>query len=227
MTISPDSPLDLRDALSRFSSCDVADALDQLGLRDQTALGLRRLWDDCPRVAGRVMTLKLGPGYDGSTVMGTLEAIESCQPGDVLLLDNGGLLDRNTFGSVAAFSAARYGISGAIIDGVSRDIDDLRAQAFPVYARGVTTTTVRGRTGLAGYGVPVQCAGVQVEAGDYVVADGSGVIIVPAAAVRDVINIAPRFQELERELRRRMIAGGKPTAAHAELQYEQVAEPPA
>jgi 4-hydroxy-4-methyl-2-oxoglutarate aldolase len=214
--------LELRDRLLRVSTCDIADALDTLGLRDQTALGLTKQWD-CPRIAGRALTVKLGPDFEGSTVIGTLEAIESAAVGDVLVLDNGGLLDRNAFGSVAAFAAARYGISGVIIDGVTRDLDDLRQQGFAVYARGVTTTSVRGRTGFDSFGGEIQCGGIVVRGEDFVVADASGVIVIPGELVAQVAEVAPRFPVMERELRRRITAGELPSKIHIDMRYEDLA----
>lgn len=211
---------DIQQALLQFSTCDVADALDVLGHRDQTAVGVRRLWDDCPKVAGRVMPMLLGPEHEGSTVMGTLEAIEAAAPGDVLLFDNGGRLDQNTFGSIAAFCAERAGVVGAIADGASRDVDDMRTQNFPVYAKGTSTTTVRGRVGMAGFNVPVKCSGIEVNPGDYVIADGSGVVFIPGAIVEQVIETAPRFREFERFLRNKIINGAGFVEVHEQYGYE-------
>lgn len=207
--------------LSGFSTCDIADALDALGYRDQSANGIRRIWDGCPTVAGRVLPVLLGAEEEGSTVIGTLEAIKAAKPGDVLLFDNGGRLDINTFGSIAAFCAARMGMAGAVIDGATRDVDDMQSQAFPVYAKGVLPMSVRGRTGMAGFNVPVQCSGVQVQPGDYLVADGSGVIFVPQDLLEDVIRIVPHFPALERELKTRIIEGADFVDIHNELQYEE------
>lgn len=212
--------MELGATLEGFATTDVADALDVLGHRDQTALGIERMWDDCPRIAGRVMPIELGPDEPGSTVTGTLEAVKAANPGDVLVFANDGRLDLNTFGSIAAFCASRAGLRGAISDGASRDIDDLRAQGFPLYARGPVTTTVSGRTGMAGYGGPVECSGVQVEPGDYVVADGSGVIFVPGDEVEEVIEIAPRFSAFEREIKRRIAEGEDIVAVHEDVAYE-------
>lgn len=207
-------------ALESFATPDIADALDVLGYPEQTALGITRMWDDCPRIAGRVMPIKLGPDEPESTVTGTLDAIQDADPGDVLLFDNRGRMDLNTFGSIAAFCAGRAGLKGAIADGASRDIDDLRSQNFPLYARGPVTTTVKGRTGMAGYDIPVECNGVEVTPGDYVVADGSGVIFIPGDEVEEILEIAPRFQEYEREIKRRVAEGEDIVEVHEDLNYE-------
>jgi regulator of RNase E activity RraA len=207
-------------ALRSFTTPDIADALDALGYPDRTAFGVTRMWDDCPRIAGRVMPIKLAPDADGSTVTGTLEAIEAAAPGDVLLFDNGGRLEQNTFGGIAGFCADRAGIEGAIADGASRDIDDLRSRNFPLYARGSVTTSVKDRTGMVGYDVPVECAGVAVEPDDYVVADGSGVIFVPGDEVETVLEITPTFVEHEREIKRRIAEGEDPIEVHEDVDYE-------
>lgn len=212
--------LDIRNELMRFSTCDVSDALDVLGLREQTAVGITRLWDDCPKIAGRVMPMLLGPDYEGSTVIGTLRAIEAAEPGDVLIFDNGGRLGENTFGSIAAFCAQRVGAVGAIADGASRDVDDMRTQGFPVYAKGVSTTTVRGRVGMADFNIPVKLSGIAVNPGDYVLADGSGVVVIPSGVVERVIELAPRFQEFERVIRGRVIRGGGFVEVHEQYRYE-------
>ena len=207
-------------ALESLATPDIADALDALGYPDQTAFGITRMWDDCPRIAGRVMPIKLDPDASGSTVTGTLEAIEAADPGDVLLFDNDGRLEQNTFGSIAGFCAAREGLSGAIADGASRDIDDLQAKNFPLYARGPATTSVKDRTGMVGYDIPVEPGGVEVEPGDYVVADGSGVIFVPGDEVETVLEIAPTFGEYEREIKRRIAAGEDMIEVHEDVDYE-------
>lgn len=71
-----------------FATPDIADALDVLGYPDQTAFGIRRTWDGCPRVAGRVTHIPLGPDEFGSTVAGTFEAIQTADRGDVPLFDD-------------------------------------------------------------------------------------------------------------------------------------------
>lgn len=207
-------------ALEDLSTTDVADALDVLGYPERTAHGIGRMWDDCPRVAGRAMTVELGPDEPGSTVTGTLEAIKDARPGDILVFANDGRTDLNTFGSIAAFCAERAGVKGAIADGASRDVDDMRDQNFPLYARGPVTTTVKGRTGMAGYDVPVECSGVRVEPGDYVVADGNGVIFIPGDEVEEILEMAPRFREYEREIKRRIVEGADIVEVHEDVDYE-------
>lgn len=214
------NPTEIGAELKSFPTPDIADALDVLGYPEQTAYGITRMWDDCPRIAGRVMPIKLEPEASGSTVIGTLEAIKEADPGDILLFDNDGRMEQNTFGGIAAFCAGRAGLSGAIADGASRDVDDMMDQNFPLYARGPATTSVKDRTGMVGYDIPVRCGDIEIEPGDYVVADGSGVIFVPGQVVEDVLEIAPTFGEYERELKQRISAGEDIIEVHKDVNYE-------
>ena len=217
--------LALADRFCAVATPDVADGLDRLGHREQTAHGIVRMWDDCPRIAGRVMPVLLGPDFTYSTTIGTLEAIAVCEPGDVLVFANAGHLDLNCFGSIAAFCAVRAGIVGTVIDGVTRDLDDMRAQSFPVFAKGVTTTTVRERTGFGGFGEAVTCSGIDVEPGDWVVGDGSGTIFVPSGDVEAVLAGAEGARAYERALRRRIVTGEDPVEAHESMRYDRFGKP--
>lgn len=213
-------PIEIGDQLEELSTPDIADALEVLGYSEQTAYGIHRMWDDCRRIAGRVMPILLGPEEDGSTAIGTLEAIQDAHPGDVLVFDNQGRLDLNTFGGISSFCASRVGIKGAVCDGASRDVDDMRDQNFPLYARGPVTTTVKGRVGMAGYDIPVKCGDVQVSPGDYVVADGSGVIFIPGDEVKQVLNIGRRFQAYERDMKKRIAQGEDIVHVFKDMDYE-------
>ena len=71
-----------------------------------------------------------------------------------------------------------------------RDVDDSRDASFPVYARAATPMTARGRILEASMGEPIQVGGVTVKPGDYVIADWSGVVFVPAERADEVIATA-------------------------------------
>lgn len=73
---------------------------------------------------------------------------------------------------------------------------------------------------MAGYNVPVECSEVKMSPGDYVVADGSGVIFVPGDEVEQVLELAPRFQAFEREIKRRITEGADIVEVHENLDYE-------
>src|SRR5919198_4064268 len=112
-------------AYLKLSTSNVSDALDRLQLRGAPH-GILPLWPGCPKIVGRAMTMKLVPEGSASPVLGTLEAIVAAEPGDVLVIDQGGRMDVNSFGGVATFTAVKFGLVGAVIDGVTRDVDEMQ-----------------------------------------------------------------------------------------------------
>jgi regulator of RNase E activity RraA len=217
-----------RGALSaRFrgiSTCDVSDALDRLGLRG-TTVGIVPLWP-CPRIAGPAATLKLARRGPHSTAFGTLELIRDSRRGDVLVIDNGGRLDVNSWGGIATFTAARKGIAGVVIDGATRDLDEMKAFEFPCFARGVVQTSVRNRTAMIAYNVPVRFGGNTVRPGDYIVADDNGVVVVPRARALDVLALAERTRAIEARVRAAIARGVDPIKAHAAVTYDALLKRP-
>jgi regulator of RNase E activity RraA len=221
MAKQPNAPRPGDSLAARFrtlSTCDVSDALDRLDIRG-TTVGIVPLWP-CPRIAGPAATLKLARRGPHSTAFGTLELIRDSRPGDVLVIDNGGRVDVNSWGGIATFTATRKGLAGVVIDGATRDLDEMKAFKFPCFARGVVQTTVRNRTAMLGYNVPVRFGGNTVRPGDYVMADDNGVVVVRHARVPDVLDLAERTRAIESRVRAAIARGVDPIQAHAAVDYD-------
>jgi len=191
---------DLTTRLSRVDSCAVSDALDTLGLTGSVS-GIHRVSTD-RRISGRVVTVKLERD-DGrpaaSRHLGTT-AIEAAQPGDVIVIEQRTGIDAASWGGNLSFGARLRGISGVVIDGPGRDIDEARLYDFPVFARDHTARTARGRIVETGTNVPITIGDVQVNAGDYVVADGSAVVFVGASDIERVLEAADAIAARERAM---------------------------
>ena len=185
--------------LAKLDTCAVSDALDSLNLKGAT-WGVRPQWL-CPKIAGRAVTMKIKPaGLQQPTQHLGTAPIEAAQPGDVIVIDNGGKLEFSCWGGLLALSAKLKGVSGVVIDGASRDIDEARDLAFPVYARGVVPMTARGRVMQESYNQEIQFAGVQCHPGDLVLADGSGVIIIAKEKENEVVTAAEAIYAKEQEM---------------------------
>ncbi len=85
--------------------------------------------------------------------------------------------------------ARRRGIAGFVLDGLIRDLGEVRAAGFPVYARGIVPVPGT-KKGLGSLGAEVRCGGVSVRAGDIVVADEEGVVVTPAGRAAAVLRTA-------------------------------------
>jgi regulator of RNase E activity RraA len=207
--------------LAKLDTCAVSDALDSLNLKGAT-WGVRPQWP-CPKIAGRAVTMKIKPaGLQQPTQHLGTAPIEAAQPGDIIVIDNGGKLEFSCWGGLLALSAKLKGVSGVVIDGASRDIDEARDLEFPVYARSVVPMTARGRVMQESYNHEIQFAGVQCHPGDLVLADGSGVIIIAKEKENEVVAAAETIYAKEQEMAAGIRKGYSGLEMLEKLGYEQM-----
>lgn len=200
--------LSLVDRLSRLDTCAVSDALDRLGLPGAVT-GIRPMWP-CPRIAGRVVTVKLvarDAGSPSSTRHLGTAAIEAAAPGDVIVIEHHSRADAAGWGGILSIAAQVKGVRGVIVDGACRDIDEAREIGFPLYARAAVPVTARGRVVEHSFNEAIEVGGVTVAPGDLVIADGSGVVFIPAARAEEVIAAAEAIAATEAEMRKAVLAG--------------------
>jgi 4-hydroxy-4-methyl-2-oxoglutarate aldolase len=191
---------DVTTRLGRLDSCAVSDALDKLGLTG-VALGIQRI-ATARRISGRVVTVRL-EADDGRTAssrhLGTT-AVEAGQPGDVIVIEQRTGIDAASWGGNLSFAAQLRGIAGVIVDGPARDIDEAQDYDFPLFARSRTPHTARGRIVETGTNVPIVVSDIAVSPGDFVVADGTGVVFVPARDIDAVLEAAEAIAARERAM---------------------------
>jgi 4-hydroxy-4-methyl-2-oxoglutarate aldolase len=191
---------DVTTRLARLDSCAVSDALDKLALRG-VATGLQRLTTD-RRISGRVITVKL-EAEDGLAVasrhLGTT-AIEASQPGDVIVIEQRTGIEAASWGGNLSLAAQLRQIAGVIVDGPVRDIDEAQSYDFPLFARSRTPHTARGRIVETGTNVPIIVSGIAVSPGDFVVADGTGVVFVTPRDIEAVLDAAEAIATRERAM---------------------------
>lgn len=186
--------------LALVDSCAVSDALDKLGLPGAVS-GIERLSTD-RRVSGRVITVKLerhGTKAASLRHLGTT-AIEAAEPGDVIVIEQRSGVDAAAWGGNLSLGAKLRGVSGVIIDGATRDVDEARSHDFPVFARSHTALTARGRIVETGTNVPVSIGDLPVLPGDFVVADASGVVFIARRDIEQVLEAAEAIAERERAM---------------------------
>jgi len=202
---TPD-PQAMRKRMLALDACAVSDALDQLGLPG--AIGAIPTQTGPARIWGRVATVELGaPRPDTpSSHLGTATIVAS-EPGDVIVVAHRGRVDCAGWGGNLSRAARVKGVSGVIVDGACRDIDEAREIGFPVFARAATTVTARGRVAERSHGEPVVIDNVRVEPGDYVIADGSGVVFVPSGRALEIVEAAEAIARKEAAMAERIEAG--------------------
>lgn len=155
------------------------------------------------RVVGTAVTLAI-PGPDSTLLH---HALGLLRPGDILVIDRLGDDRHACWGGAVTLAAKAAGAAAGIIDGPCTDLTEIEQSQFPVWARGIAPVTTR-LYDLGGYlNVPVSCGGAVVQPGDAVLADDSGVLVLPPGDVRAVAAeaLARQARGADRE---RAVAGG-------------------
>jgi regulator of RNase E activity RraA len=172
-----------------------SDALDEIavagvidGLRHRSGSGVRAGFAATAR--GEVRPLGTYEAAD----FGLYRMLDTAGPGRILLVELGGV-EVSGMGGVGALAAKTRGIEAVIIDGGCRDADDIAATGLWVASRHVTPRTGKRRVRYGAFGEPATIGGVVVMQGDLVVADSTGVVVIPRAHVEAAMSIAERFLE--------------------------------
>ena len=133
-------------------------------------------------------------------------ALELCQAGDVLVVTTTSESTDGMFGELLAVSARARGVVGLAIDAGVRDVADLTAMDFPVWARAISAQgTVKATPGSVN--VPVVCAGAIVHAGDVIVGDVDGLVVVPRQAAAEIARLGTDRVAKEKKTRERLRSG--------------------
>jgi regulator of RNase E activity RraA len=208
--------LDARvEEFKQHATTTLSDAMDRLGVPGQV-LGLAPL-DRSFRMVGRAFTVRTIPV---AVVSGTVgDYIDDVPEGSVVVLDNGGRLDGTVWGDILTIMAHRRGLAGTAIHGVCRDAARSLELGYPIFCRGVTMRTGRGRVQADGYQVPVSLGDVRVEPGDLLVGDGDGVVVVPREREDEILAVSREIAASEDRIREEIERGSRLDEARKRHRY--------
>lgn len=147
------------------------------------------------RVVGTALTVKTRPG-DNLVVH---RALSEIGPGQVLVVDAGGAIDRAILGEIMVLQARATGAVAIIIDGAIRDQEGIDDMGMPTFATGVSHIGPY-KSGPGTIHGAAQIGGTVVHDGDAVVADADGIVFVPASTVAAVIDTAEQRERNEQEM---------------------------
>ncbi|EFF91773.1 aldolase [Streptomyces sp. e14] len=171
-------------AVGGFRDVPTTTLADLLGRAHVMDIGIRPLWGPVPRMAGPAFTVRCPPGDN----LMLHAAVHRAAPGAVIVVESGDLDYALAGGNVCAV-AQRRGVAAFVADGLIRDLGEVRDAGFPVFARGIIPIP-GAKSAVTPLNERVRCGGVEVEAGDVVVADEEGVVTVPAARAEEILTAA-------------------------------------
>jgi len=198
---APADDTSLVDAFRHVEAASVSDALEQItGKKMYMTHHMRPIFPT--KFAGLAVTvlLKKEPNHDPNALAGMLAAIDSGAPNSiyVMVVEDGA--DIAGMGGLMGTAMSSRNFSGAVIDGGVRDVAYLQKIGFPVYALGIVPSTSVSHYRFAGSNISVVCDGVPVSAGDIIVADADGVVVVPRASAAQVLKVAQEMDFKEHSM---------------------------
>lgn len=194
----------------------VCDALDQLGFTHQSPRIQFSLATTEKLLVGRCRTTLWADMFhpDPRPYELELQAVDACQPDDVLIAAAGGSMRSGIWGELLTTAARNRGCVGAIVDGAVRDVRQIRTLQFPVFARGTCLYDSQDRQRVTDLDVDVEIDGVRFRSGDLVFADGDGVVVVPSEVESQAIQNAWNKVHAENETRAAIQDGMLATEAY-------------
>jgi len=188
---------ELKKAFSLVSTPNISDAMHKQGAMQEirpVKLGFH--------MVGRALTVRTTDGDWAKPI----EAIDKAEKGQIIVVDvNSGRTA--IWGELATWSAKLKGLSGVVIDGAIRDLDDIVKMDFPIFSKYVASNAGEPK-GFGEIGAEITCGNQTVKTGDWIVGDDSGVVVIPQEIAQEIANRALDVKEHENRIREEIKSGG-------------------
>jgi 3-hexulose-6-phosphate synthase / 6-phospho-3-hexuloisomerase len=192
---SPDE--EIRSLLMQVSAPNITDAMHRKGAMS----GIVSMCGNV-KMVGRAVTVQTFPGDWAKPV----EAIDIARKNEVIVINNDGATHIAPWGELATLSCVKKGISGVVIDGAVRDVDDIRIMKFPLFAKAVVPNAGEPK-GFGEINAEIQCGGQYVRPGDWIVGDESGVVVIPGERAYEIARRALEVRKNEERIREEIRRG--------------------
>jgi len=146
------------------------------------------------KIVGPALTVRCIPGDE--LTLG--KAINLAKKGDVIVVDASGVKEAALMGGIGFGFCWQKQVEGVVLDGVTRDQEELIDYGFPVFARGTVPASAVSSS-MGEINVPIQCGGVVVKPGDLIIGDPDGVVVIPSEQAQRVVVIAEKISHLDDE----------------------------
>ena len=203
---------EIREILLKVSTPNISDAMHRAKAMDGIYPIVRG-----KKVVGKAVTVSTMDGDWAKTV----EAIDVAEKGDVIVIKCSGDTTA-VWGELATRSCINKGIEGVIIDGAVRDVDDIRELGYPIFAKKEVPNAGEPK-GFGEINVKIYCGGIEVNPGDWIVADDNGVMVLPKQRAYEIARRALEVKKHEERIRGEIEEKGRTLAEIVELyKWEKV-----
>jgi len=179
---------EIRDIFMRVSTPNISDAMHRKGVMQS----IKPLFP-C-KIVGKAVTVQTFEGDWAKPV----EAIDVAEEGDVIVIRASSSIA--VWGELASMSCMKKGIAGVVIDGAVRDVDEIKAMEFPVFASAVVPNAGEPK-GFGDINAEIVCGGQDVKPGDWIVGDENGVVVVPRERAYEIARRALEVLKTEQRIR--------------------------
>jgi 3-hexulose-6-phosphate synthase/6-phospho-3-hexuloisomerase len=189
--------VEIRTLLLQVSAPNVTDAMHRKG----SMTGVISICGNV-KMVGKAVTVQTFAGDWAKPV----EAIDVANRDEVIVINNDGGVHVAPWGELATMSCVKRGIAGVVIDGAVRDVDDIRAMKFPLYAKAIVPNAGEPK-GMGEINAEIQCCGQSVKPGDWIIGDESGVVVIPAERALEIARRALEVRKNEERIREEIRRG--------------------
>lgn len=191
------APLDQIEVLSRYPVALIGDVQNRMGMM---ASAIRPMTGNT-RFFGTILPVLTREGDN----LALHRALDDARPGDVLVVNGNSETNRAVFGDIMGEICVSRGIAGVVIDGATRDVEELEKAGLPVFARAVNPAGP-SKVGPGTVGLPIACGNVVCNPGDAILGDRDGVIVVASRHLATCVEKIARQDEFEEILRKKIRA---------------------
>jgi regulator of RNase E activity RraA len=204
--------LDPISQLLQFPTSVVSDAMDELGVPCVLpGVSAQRIGQG--RTAGRALPVRFDrksndPNayrFGGGVGKPLEQVLKTMRDGDIVIMDIGGSDSAAAWGGLASRLAQRRGVRGTIMWGSCRDVEEIRAIGYPVWAVATCPRRSRNEWTFGSINEPIAISGVTIRSGDYVLADETGVVVVPQDRIREALDLSGKIMTQEALLEAQVI----------------------
>jgi regulator of RNase E activity RraA len=199
---------DLRAKLTVLHTALLCDVMDGLGFRTSAFDKSIRPIEPNQKLVGTAFTMRC-QGVDtvpAKPYQQLLAAFKEIEPGDVIVLQCGDQVSA-MWGELLSTAAMAKGAVGAVLDGATRDVEQILEIGFPVFSSGFSPLDSAGRQEVTDFGVEVECGHARVRPNDWIVGDLMGVIVIPLELVEQVVTLASEKDVRESTVRDELLRG--------------------